>query len=170
MNMGIWYEAIMRWLGDMTDVFAVGQTVVGHRTDKNNNRVPMSIPDHIDIIGKFAQGGQMRLNISNVIGLSPTEVDLFIFGTEGTLRILQHKGSELELFGGKGEGSNLKIMDIEPKKKGSWRVETEFINSIRGEEEVTHTDFATGVRYMEWTDAITRSLQEGKSIKLPLSS
>ena len=51
----------------------------------------MPIPDHIDILGHFAQGGQMRLTVSTVIGLSPTEVDLLIFGTKGTLRVLQKR-------------------------------------------------------------------------------
>ena len=170
MNMGIWYEAIMRWLGDMTDVFALGKTTISHRIDERNRRIPMPIPDHIDILGNFAQGGQMRLTVSTVIGLSPTEVDLFIFGTKGTLRVLQTKGTEIELFAGDKKALQLEPVNIEPEKKGKWRVEEEFINAIRGLEEITHTDFTTASKYMEWTDAVTISMQTRELVPLPLSN
>ena len=42
-------------------------------------------------------------------------------------------------------------------------------NAIRGREPVTHTDLATGVKYMEWTDAVTRSLRSGNTVRLPLA-
>jgi hypothetical protein len=47
-------------------------------------------------------------------------------------------------------------------------VEEEFINAIRGQEEITHTSFEDGVKYMEFTEAVTRSMQEGRVIALPL--
>ena len=144
MNMGIWYEAIMRWLGDMTSVFALGKTTIFHRVDAEKRRIPTPIPDHIDILGHFAQGGQMRLTVSTVIGLSPTEVDLLIFGTKGTLRVLQNKDAEIELFAGDKNASQLERIMIESEKKGKWRVEEEFVNAIRGIEEITHTDFTQG--------------------------
>ena len=170
MNMGIWYEAIMRWLGDMTGVFALGKTTISHRLDAEKRRIPMPIPDHIDILGHFAQGGQMRLTVSTVIGLSPTEVDLLIFGTKGTLRVLQKKDAEIELFAGDKNASQLERIMIEPDKKGKWRVEEEFVNAIRGIEEITHTDFTTGAKYMEWTDAVTISMQTRELVPLPLSN
>ena len=49
-----------------------------------------------------------------------------------------------------------------------WRVEEEFINAIRGKEDISHTDFSTAVKYMEWTDAVTKSLKTGHVIQLPL--
>ena len=59
-------------------------------------------------------------------------------------------------------------MKIPKSKQGAWRVEEEFINAIRGKEEITHTDFATAVQYMEWTDAVTMSLRRREVVKLPL--
>lgn len=38
----------------------------------------------------------------------------------------------------------------------------------RGREAVKHTDFATGVRYMEFTEAVARSCQSGQAVALPL--
>ena len=57
---------------------------------------------------------------------------------------------------------------IPPEKQGDWRVEEEFINAIRGLETVTHTSFEDGVKYMEFTEAVTRSAQAGTRIFLPL--
>ena len=51
---------------------------------------------------------------------------------------------------------------------GYWRVEEEFIGAIRGHEPVVHTTFADGVKYMEYTEAVYRSIQESKTIHLPL--
>jgi hypothetical protein len=47
-------------------------------------------------------------------------------------------------------------------------VEEEFINAIRGIEPVTHTSFFDGVKYMEFTDAVTMSAQTGQKVQLPL--
>ncbi len=62
----------------------------------------------------------------------------------------------------------LSVIDIPDDKKGGWRVEEEFINAIRGIEPITHTNFYDGVRYMEFTDAVTMSIQTGERIQLPL--
>ena len=59
------------------------------------------------------------------------------------------------------------VIAIRPEMGGDWRVEEEFINAIRGLEEITHTSFQDGVRYMEFTEAVTRSAQSGKKINLP---
>jgi hypothetical protein len=62
----------------------------------------------------------------------------------------------------------LQEIPIVPEKAGSWRVEEEFINAIRGKEEIKLTTFADGVKYMEFTEAVARSAALGKAINLPL--
>ena len=57
---------------------------------------------------------------------------------------------------------------IKDENRGMWRVEEEFINAIRGKEDISHTDFSTAVKYMEWTDAVTKSLKTGYVVQLPL--
>ena len=47
-------------------------------------------------------------------------------------------------------------------------MEEEFVNAIRGQEKVSHTPFDVGIKYMEFTEAVTRSMSEGKAIALPL--
>lgn len=167
MNMGIWYEAMMRWVGPARSVTAVGQSVVSHRVDESGTRRAMEIPDHIDVIGEMEQGGQMRFNVSSVLGHAPDMADVHIFGTEGTLRLRQPVDGALSLSAGKRGDAELSPVEIDTAKRGGWRVEEEFINAIRGQESIIHTDLVTGVRYMEWTEAVTRSLRQGRSITLP---
>ena len=168
MHMGIWYEAILRWLGPASTVQATGQTVVKHRCDTDGRRQAMSIPDHIDVICEMAQGGQMRMSVSTVVGHVPS-VDVYICGTEGTIRLYAAKGG-LALEAGERGDRRLKQVRIPKSKQGGWRVEEEFINAIRGLEKVTHTDFETGLKYMEWTDAVSTALKTGAKVHLPLDS
>ena len=73
----------------------------------------------------------------------------------------------MTLLAGKRGEDGLKEVEIDPAKRGGWRVEEEFINAIRGTEPVTHTDLATAVKYMEWSDAVTQSLRTGQSVAMP---
>ena len=57
--------------------------------------------------------------------------------------------------------AELSPIDIPPEDRGGWRVEEEFINAIRGIEPVTHTNFTDGLKYMQFTDAVTDSLKSG---------
>ncbi len=169
MSLGIWYEASMRWIGPARIVHAMGQTVVKHRRSNDGRRVAMTIPDHVEVCCRMEQGGHMRLMVSTVIGHAPSVV-VFIYGTEGTIRLCEGEeaGVGLELWAGRRDDDGLRRVEIDPRKRGGWRVEEEFINAIRGKESVTHTDFMTGVRYMEWTDAVARSSRTGMTVHLPL--
>ena len=168
MNMAIWYEAMMRWVGPARSVFALGQQVVAHRRDDAGRRVAMTIPDNIDILCEMEQGGQMHYAVSAVLGHAPVKSDVWIFGTEGTLQLIEGRSSPMALFAGKRGGDGMTEVTIDPAKRGGWRVEEEFVNAVRGTETITHTDFATGLRYMEWTDAVTLSIRRGERIALPL--
>ena len=72
------------------------------------------------------------------------------------------------LSGGRRGDSELTPIEIPADQQGAWRVEEEFINAIRGIEPVTHTSFFDGVKYMEFTDAVTISAQTGQKVRLPL--
>ena len=57
---------------------------------------------------------------------------------------------------------------IPDSDRGAWRVEEEFINTIRGKEQTTHTTFEDGLKYMQFTEAVSRSMADSKAIALPL--
>jgi hypothetical protein len=46
-------------------------------------------------------------------------------------------------------------------------VEEEFIGAIRGEEAVRLTDFRSGLRYMQFTEAVSHSALAGAAVEIP---
>ena len=162
MSMGIWYEALIRWVGEATRIMAMGKTFVKMRPDADGVMRSVRIPEHIDVVGDLECGAQLHIQVSNVAGLAGAP-EVFVFGSNGTLRFSGNR-----LYGGQKSDTELTEIDIPDSEAGGWRVEEEFVNAIRGEEVITHTDFETGVKYMEFTEAVTRSMQSGKAITLPL--
>jgi len=162
MSMGIWYEALIRWVGEATRIMAMGKTFVKMRPDADGVMRAVRIPEHIDVVGDLECGAQLHIQVSNVAGLAGAP-EVYVFGSNGTLRF-----SGNQLYGGQKADTELTEIDIPDSEAGAWRVEEEFVNAIRGEEVITHTDFETGVKYMEFTEAVTLSMQSGTAITLPL--
>ena len=163
LGMGIWYEAMIRWIGRATKVMAMTQVYVPHRQNEQGQRVGITIPDHVGVLCQLANGAQAHLRFSAVTGLSPGS-EVWLYGTDGTLRLDQR----LNVYGGRRGDQQLSELPNPPEKQYAWRVEDEFIGAIRGQEPVVHTPFDVGVHYMEWTEAVTRSAQTGQAISLPL--
>ena len=164
MHMGIWYEALLRWVGPASEVIAMTSVNVPVRRDEDGNPAFITVPDHADVLCRMAIGGQARIRISSVIGLGQ-ESGIWINGSEGSL-FIDKTGQTL--MGGRKGDSELKEIAIAPEKRGSWRVEDEFIGAIRGQEKIKLTSFEDGVKYMEFTEAVTRSAQMRKAVTLPL--
>ncbi len=162
MSLGILYECIMRWLGEATAVVAMGKVFAPMRRDESKMLKAVRIPDHLDVIADMACGAQMHMQISQIAGMAaPGEI--YIFGDKGTLRI-----SEGNIYGVQKGGKEFLEIPVPPGFESHWRVEEEFIGAVRGEEEIKLTTFETGVKYMEFTEAVTKSMQSGQKISLPL--
>lgn len=162
MSMGIWYEALMRWVGTAKSVQAQGKVFTKMRKNEQGVMQAIQVPEHIDIIADMLCGAQAHIQISSVTGLAGAS-EVFLFGSEGSLRF-----SEGKLFGAKRGEKQLTEIAIPEQERGGWRVEEEFINAIRGEEQISHTTFADGVKYMQFTQAVSQSLASGAAITLPL--
>ena len=160
LNMGIWYEAMMRWLGPAQRVTAMTKVAVPHRKDAAGASHEVRVPDHVDILAQFRGGAVGHLRFSSVTGLAPAS-EAWIFGSEGTLRL---EADTLRLTGGRRGESALREIPVPPKTRIGWRVEEEFVNAIRGREKIARTSFEDGVRYMEFTDAVTRSASTGQTV------
>ncbi len=161
MSMGIWYEALLRWVGEATSVMAMGKSFVRMRLDSAKGvQRPASVPEHVNIIAEMACGAQANITVTSVSGLGEPD-GAWLFGSAGTLRFVGGK-----LFGAKRGESALSEIAIPDSERGGWRVEEEFVNAIRGLEPVTHTSFTDGLKYMIFTEAVTRSMVEGKKISL----
>jgi predicted dehydrogenase len=160
LNMGIWYEAMMRWLGPAQRVTAMTKVAVPHRKDATGAPHDVRVPDHVDILAQFRGGAVGHLRFSSVTGLALAS-EAWIFGSEGTLRL---EADTLRLTGGRRGESALREIPVPPKTRIGWRVEEEFVNAIRGREKIARTSFEDGVRYMEFTDAVTRSASTGQTV------
>ena len=162
-GLGICYEAIMRWVGEATSVAAKGKTFVKMRKDADGHLRPVRVPEHLDVIADLACGAQLHIQQSSVTALLEGG-GIYLFGSDGVLRFNGGK-----LFGAQKGEDALNEIEIPAEEKGGWRVEEEFIGAIRGTECITHTSFEDGVKYMEFTEAASRSMATGKAIPLPLN-
>jgi predicted dehydrogenase len=159
MNMGIWYEAVMRWLGPARRVMAMTRIAVPRRKDETGAWQDVKVPDHVDILVTFKSGAVGHLRFSSLTALAPP-AEAWIFGSEGTLRV---EPDARRLSGGRRGDKALAEIAIPAAERIGWRVEEEFVNAIRGREKITHTSFEDGVRYMEFTDAVARSAASGQA-------
>ena len=162
MNMGIWYEAMMRWLGPARRVMALGKIAVPQRRDEGGALRDVKIPDHLEILATLRDGAMARLRFSAVAALGPAS-EVWIFGSDGTLRL---DADGKRLFGGRRGDKELAEISIPAERRVGWRVEEEFINAIRGREKVSRTTFEDGVRYMDFTDAVARSIALERAVDL----
>lgn len=162
MSLGIWYESVMRWVGEATSVMAKGRVFAMHRPDATGRLHTVRVPEHIVVMADMACGAQATFTVSAVTGLMKSS-EIVLCGTEGTLRF-----ADSILYGARrGEGA---LMPIQPAagETGGWRVEEEFIKAIRGIEPVTHTTFVDGVKYMAFTEAVARSMALNEGVVVPL--
>ena len=162
MNMGIWYEAMMRWLGPARRVMALGKVAVPKRKDEAGALRDVKVPDHVEIIANLARGALARLRFSAITVFGPPD-EAWIFGSDGTLRL---EAAARKVFLGKRGDKALAEVPIPAEQRIGWRVEEEFVNAIRGREKITRTNFEDGVCYMEFTDSVTKSMNEGHAVEV----
>ncbi|MEM7394075.1 MAG: Gfo/Idh/MocA family oxidoreductase, partial [Verrucomicrobiota bacterium] len=163
MSLGIWYEVLLRWIGEATSVTARGKIAAPRRIDTETG-VPkeVRIPEHLVVVAEMTGGAMATMTLSSLTGGVPVN-EILLFGTEGTLRF---DGDRLS--GGQKSDDAFVPIEIPPHEAGAWRVEEEFIAAIRGEEPISHTTFEDGLKYMAFTEAVTQSMAEEKTMGLSL--
>ncbi len=156
LTMGIWYEALMRWVGEAVSVSASARVFADSRPDPDSG-LPreVTVPDHLDIVAEMEIGAQAHLQFSSVLGAAGGNV-ISLVGEQGVLRLAD---GMLSICG--PGGGEFQAVDIPAEEAGAWRVEAEFIGAIRGDAPVALTTFADGVRYMAFTQAVADSLASG---------
>jgi len=167
--LGILHETLLRWAPPPVSVFARTQTFTKTRPSGHGDAArpaEVTIPDSVQILTDLENGGRGLYHLSGVCRFGPGN-QIHLYGSEATLRY-EATPSERLLTGRVGEAQLLEF-DIPPEKQGGWRVEAEFVGAIRGYETVRFTDFATGVRYMEFTEAVARSAASQTRVVLPLA-
>ena len=163
LNIGAAYESMMRWFGRGTDVMAMSKIHGPYRRNSKGDLVSVSIPDHVDILYELANNAQVHMRMSATTGHS-TGNQMWFYGTEGTIYIDQKQN----VFGGRQDEDGLSEIENPSESQAYYRVEEEFSNAIRGVEQITMVPFETGVHYIEWSEAVSRSSQTRKMVTLPL--
>jgi predicted dehydrogenase len=164
LNVGGTYESVMRWLGPGNRVVATTKIQVPSRRDEQGQSRAATLPDHVEVLYELANGAPVHMKFSETTGLSNGN-QIWIFGSEGTI----HVDDEQNIFTGRRGDRELAALANPREGQAYHRVEEEFINAILGLEKVSMTTFETGVRYMEWTEAVHRSAASGAAVHLPLA-
>ncbi|MFH1497766.1 MAG: Gfo/Idh/MocA family oxidoreductase [Verrucomicrobiota bacterium] len=154
MTLGIHYEALLRWLDDDAEVEAAhGFIQTPRRRDETGVLWNVDIPDEARIAARFPRSGaRLSLHLSGLETGAPRN-DIRLAGTAGTLRLDLAAGV---LWFASTDGVERRV-PVAAADDG-WRVEADFVASIREGRAVTRTDFVTGIRYMRFTDAVWAAL------------
>jgi predicted dehydrogenase len=166
LSMGILHEAVLRWAPPPSRVWAQQATFGETRPAADGkSRAPVTVPDSVQVVTELENGGRGLYHLSGVCLFGPGH-QIHLYGSEGTIKF-EVSPSERLLTAKAGDRQLLEF-EVPEEKRGGWRVEAEFIGAIRGNEKVRLTDFATGMKYMEFTEAVARSARTGQPVSLPL--
>jgi predicted dehydrogenase len=156
LSIGIYAEVLDYFLGQPLSLCAQGQVCIPERQGYF-----VKIPDFVQVLGLWPQHIYGCLEWSGLAQFAPSDT-LTIYGTEGTL--VYDFASDNILAGHRG-GINLESVPIPKEYVRSWTVEDDFIRSLRsgGQPEPS---FATGLRYMQFIEAIQWSLKEQRWVEL----
>lgn len=164
--LGILHETLVRWVPDPVRVLAQTQIFTQQRIDPETGELSdVGTPDSVHVLTELPGGARGIYHLSGVMHHAPP-MQIRLFGSKGTLECLF--GPNERLRGARRGEDELNEIPIPIEKQGDWRVEADFIEAIRGEGTVEFTSFATGVRYMEFTEAVAQSAVRGQAIRLPL--
>lgn len=162
MMMGLYIEALHRWLGPTKRVVADGATWVTERTDPETGQpFTIDIPDSLGILAVMENGARVDYRISSVIHAAAGPNGVSLYGSKGTLH--WQMGDRMT-FAPMGEEA--RPLEPDPGTAGEWRVEQDFIDSIREGKPVELTSFEDGLLYMRVTEAVYRSRTEGRAIDI----
>jgi len=161
MMLGIYAEVVQRWLGDTVTLVADGRIAVTERPDgSDGGRRRIDVPDSFGVLGQLANGARITYQVSAIaFGAPPPGIS--VYGSKGVIH--WNMGERATLA---GNGHKAEPLQPDPGSDRGWRVEEDFVNSIRDGAPVTLTSFADGVRYMRFVDAAWRSWQEGRRVAL----
>ena len=162
MTLGILYEMVARWLGHATEVAATLRNVAPTQAGPDGTAIAADVPDVAAVIAGFPGGVVATFAVAGYGRPDPVNGATLV-GTLGVLRV-DMAGSRLELApAGAAAFAEVAIPDEE---RWSWRVEADFIAAIRDGEPVRLNDFATGKRYMVFTDAVHEADRTGRRVAL----
>lgn len=166
LTLGIVHEALIRWVSEPVRVLAQMEAFTAERVDPASGmRRRVGTPDSVQVLTTLADGARGIYHVSGVTRFGPG-TQIHLYGSEGTIKV-ELAPRERILAARRGD-AELREFEVPAEKRGGWRVEADFVGAIRGENAIEFTDFASGVKYMEFTEAVARSAATGQAVELPL--
>jgi predicted dehydrogenase len=158
LSVGIFAELLQSWLGSPRRLHARSRVCVPDR-----DGYAVQVPDVVQVTGEWGEGILGALEWSGVALFAPDST-LTLYGRDGTLEYNFTTDQVRAAQRGAGEFQTFELpADLETP----WTVEQDFIDAVRtgGHPEPS---FETGVRYMEFTEAVHLSALTGREVQLPL--
>lgn len=166
--LGILHETLSRWAPPTTRVFAQTKVFEPKRPAPDSQGLAnVTVPDSVQILTRLEGGAHGIYHFSGITLFGPGK-QIHLYGSRGTIKYLI--SPEERLLCGRAGDETLRTVKIPEEQRGGWRVEAEFVGAIRRTEKVRLTDFAAGVRYMEFTEAVARSAALDAPVDLPLKT
>lgn len=164
LTLGILHETLIRWIDQPVRVLAQVHAFTSQRTDPECGlKRTVGTPDSVQALTVLPNGARGVYHFSGVVPVGG-QMRITLYGSEG---MLDYDLTTDALFGCKRGDNEMRAIEIPAHEERSWRVEADFVDSIRQVKSVRLTDFATGVRYMEFTEAVARSAELGEVVELP---
>ncbi len=156
---GIMQEALMRWVrSDPEWVIADGMIGTMARKDpETGQHRTVLIPDNLSVMARYPQGFKATYLFSAVSSVVQRS-EVRIAGSNGALWL---DLSANKLWYSKTGGDTYEEVEIPANERDDWRVEEDFVDSIRDGKPVKLTNFETGVRYMRFSQAVWDSWTDG---------
>lgn len=169
LTLGICHEMLLRWLPSdlsVSEVCARGAIGTPERIDPETwNPRPVELPEMIAVTGRLSNGATLVEQISG-LHAGQSRLEITLGGDKATLRAdLLAKRLWLTETGGETEE-----LFVPHEARRGWRVEADFVDSIRSGKPVRLTSFPDGVRYMAFTEAVYAAWQTGKTIPVPATA
>ncbi len=173
LTLGIVQETLLRWLPPPVRVLAQVHAHLASRIDPASGvRRPVGTPDSVQVLAILANEARATYHFSGVTGFGQG-IGIHIYGSDG---VIQYDLSNDRIFGARRQPGRstiplgqLEEIPIPPHQARTWGAEAEFIDAIRNRSPIQFTDFAAGVAYMEFTEAVARSALKGEPVDLPLT-
>ena len=167
LDLGMMIEVTHRWLGYAKRVTALERTFTTSRPDGQGGLAPVERPDTLSVVAELENGALATILCSGVAPLARGANGFQIYGTAGTIRYLFEMDTNT-ILAGKSTDSELREVPIPPEEERRWTAEVDFINAVREGRRAVEPTFWDGLKYMELTEAIFRSIETGQTITLPL--
>lgn len=165
LDLGILHETALRWSAAPNRVFAHASKFVPRRVDPDSGeKARVGTADCVHVLTS-QEDGSVGVYRHSALHLHDNRMEIALHGTRGTLVYDLLKD---ELRGARKGEPELTPRPIPENLRGGWQVEADFVEAIHDGRPVTHTDFATGVRYMQFTEAVARSSRHQEPVTLPL--